>query len=180
MVLSLLSNKIFYLIIACNLFIHEMEEWNIVQYHQQNYKIPTEETNMSTRLWLLTLSLIGFLFCIVSWAIPFEPLANTVFLILNTFLIINGVQHLLLSLIRKKYNPGLLFGGLIGTSLSIMFNIKILNEHSVPLVVFLVITLGEFIPAIWDSVQSRKKNTLPQMIKGILKIGNYIELKLRT
>lgn len=178
MILSI-SIKTFFNLIPVVLFLHEMEEWNIVEFHRKNYKIQFNETNMSERLWLFILSLIGLFFSILCQNINNEVIANSIFLILTTFLTINGLQHLLLTISIKKYNPGFIFGGLIGTSLSILYDIKLLHESIIPLWIFLAITLLEFVPATYDTIKSRKRNSLPNMIVQILRFANFVERKMR-
>ena len=177
--LSFVPTKVFFIVIPIVLFIHEMEEWNIAEFHKKNYKIHIDETNMSVRLWLFTLSLIGLFFAIVSLSIENQRIANSVFLILTTFLLINGLQHLVLSIVLKKYNPGLIFGGFLGTALSLFYAVKLVREDIIPLWIFLAITLLEFIPAVYDSIQSRRKDRLPKMIALVLRFGRFAERKLR-
>ena len=104
--LSLFSIRQFYIVVPIVLFLHEMEEWNIVKFHKENYDVQLHETNLSERLWLLMLSLIGLFFCIKCINIPNTVISCSIFLILVTFLLINGLQHILLSVVLKKYNPG--------------------------------------------------------------------------
>jgi hypothetical protein len=168
----------FFIIIPFVLFIHEMEEWNIVKYHQENYENKIDENNLGTRLWLFLLSLTGLFFGLISLSLKNTLMASTFFLILSTFLTINGIQHIIMSLITKKYNPGLIFGGILGTTLSILFDIKIVGEEIIPLWLFLTVTLMEFIPAIFDTVQSRKTNRMPKLIIQICRISNFLERKI--
>jgi hypothetical protein len=129
--LQAVSTRVFFIIIPFVLFIHEMEEWNIVKYHQENYENKIDENNLGTRLWLFLLSLTG-----------------------------------------------LIFGGILGTTLSILFDIKIVGEEIIPLWLFLTVTLMEFIPAIVDTVQSRKTNRMPKLIIQICRISNFLERKI--
>jgi hypothetical protein len=176
---SALSLKFFFITIPVVLFLHEMEEWNIVEFHRKNYKIQFNETNMSERLWLFILSLIGLFFSILCQNIDNEVIANSVFLVLTTFLTINGLQHLLLTVSIKKYNPGFVFGGVIGTSLSILYDIKLLQENIIPFWIFLAITLLEFVPATYDTIRSQVRGSLPNMIVQILRFANFVERKMR-
>jgi uncharacterized membrane protein HdeD (DUF308 family) len=177
MLLSL-TPRVYFILIPIVLFLHEMEEWNIVKFHHENYEQQFNETNLSERLWLFMLSFIGLFFALVSLNIPDPLIANTVFLILVAFLLINGIQHILLSVILKKYNPGFLFGGLIGTFLGILYVITLIANDIVPLWLIAIIMLAEFIPATIDSVRSRKEDRLPTMITKILEFSNFVVRKL--
>ncbi|TCS36767.1 HXXEE domain-containing protein [Reinekea marinisedimentorum] len=176
--LSFLYLDAFYALTALVLFLHEMEEWNIAKFHSENYENSLDESNLSARLWLFILSLTGLFFCILATVISSPAISASIFLILSTFLTINGLQHILLTVITQKYNPGLFFGGIVGTSLAMAFAIKVISEEVVPLWIFITITLLEFIPAIYDTVKSRKNNRLPNMVIQILRIGNFAEQKM--
>ena len=174
-----MSINFYYIIIPFVLFLHEMEEWNIVKFHKENYTIQFNETNMTERLWLFMLSLIGVFFGMICTNIPNEVISNSIFLILVTFLLINGLQHILLTIVLKKYNPGFIFGGLLGTALCLLYDIKIVIESVIPLWLFVCITLLEFIPATIDTITSRRRNGLPQMIVQILRFSHFVETKLK-
>ena len=174
----IVSSKFFFIAIPSVLFLHEMEEWNIVRFHKYNYTIQYNETNMTERLWLFMLSLIGLFFSIICINIPNKIISNSIFLILATFLLINGLQHILLSILLRKYNPGFVFGGILGTALSLLYDIKIVSESVIPLWLFICITLLEFVPAGIDTVTSRRKNSLPQMIVQILRFSRFVEAKM--
>ena len=176
--LSSIPLRFFIIFIPVVLFLHEMEEWNIVEFHRENYEIQFNETNMSERLWLFMLSLIGLFFSLLCNSINSTEIANSIFLILSTFLLINGMQHLLLTITIKKYNPGFVFGGLIGTTIGIFYEMKLIIEDVVPLWIFLIITLIEFVPAFYDTIQSRRRKSLPNMIVQILRFANFVERKL--
>ena len=175
--LSLVSTKVFLVVIPLVLFIHEMEEWDIVKFHQENYSIQLGETNMSERLWLFILSLIGLFFSIICFNISDAVISNSIFLFLVTFLIINGIQHLLITIVMKKYNPGFIFGGLFGTTLCVVYDVKLVAEAIVPLWVFITIT-ALVIPAMIDTVKSRKDNKLPAMLVQILRFAGFVERKM--
>jgi hypothetical protein len=174
----IVSSRFFFITIPLVLFLHEMEEWNIVKFHKDNYTVQYNETNMTERLWLFMLSLIGLFFSIICSNIPNTVISNSIFLVLATFLLLNGVQHILLSIVLKKYNPGFIFGGLLGTTLSLLYDIKIIRESVIPLWLFICITLLEFVPAGIDTVLSRRKNSLPQMIVQILRFSRFVETKM--
>jgi len=175
--LSHVSIGIFFVVIPLVLFIHEMEEWNIVKFHRENFAIQFDETNMSERLWLFILSLIGLFFSIICFNISNAAIANSIFLILVTFTLINGIQHLLMTILTKKYNPGFIFGGLLGTTFGAMYDVKLVAEAIVPLWVFIPITIL-IIPAMIDTAKSRIDNKLPAMIAQILRFSRFVERKM--
>ncbi len=176
--LSFISIQAFFIVIPAVLFLHEMEEWNIVRFHRENYDVQLGETNMSERLWLFILSEAGLFFSIACFNIPDGAVSCSIFLVLVTFLIINGIQHVLLSIIKRKYNPGLIFGGILGTMLGCAYDAKMIAEKIVPPWVFILITAGMFIPAAMDTVKSRRERRLPTMVALILRFSKFVERKL--
>jgi hypothetical protein len=176
--LALLSIRQLFILIPLVLFLHEMEEWNIVKFHKSNYDMKIDETNLSERLWLFILSLIGLLFSIVCINISSKIISCSLFLVLVTFLIVNGLQHLLLSAVMGKYNPGFIFGGVFGTVLGVYFDIKLIVEGIIPLWIFVTINIIWFVPTVIDTIISRKENKLPNMIVQILRFSRFVERKL--
>jgi hypothetical protein len=174
----ILTPQLFFLFIPINLFLHEMEEWNIVRFHKENYTQEVDENNLSERLWLFMLSIIGMLFSVICFNIGNPIIANSVFLVLVTFLIINGLQHILLSISLRKYNPGLFFGGIVGTTIGVLYDIILVRENIVPLWIFISITTIWLVPTTIDTIISRKHNKLPNMIIQILIFSRYVEKKM--
>jgi hypothetical protein len=109
--LKLIDIKTLYFIVPVILFIHEMEEWNIFNFHKSNYKNNLiDETVLSTRLWLLFLSVTGFVWTSVCYIIPNEVLSISIMMLLVDFTILNSIQHIGMTVKIKKYNPGFIFG----------------------------------------------------------------------
>lgn len=167
--------KQLFFVIPFVLFIHEMEEWNIFHYHQKNY--PTgvvKESILGTRLWLFFLSFIGFAWTLVCYLIPNLTVSTIIMMFLVDFTILNSLQHIVLTLKTKKYNPGFLFGGLVAMFVAVVFIVNVLHHNIIPtwgviLLLFLIF------PVLIESVISSKKNRLPLMLKGILKASDKLE-----
>lgn len=167
--------KDLFFVIPVVLFIHEMEEWNIYHYHQKNY--PTgviQESILGTRLWLFCLSAFGFAWTTVCYFIPNLTLSTVIMMLLIDFTILNALQHVILTLKTKKYNPGFLFGGLVGLFVAIVAIVNILHYHIIPTWA-MVLLLCIILPVLVESAISSKNNKLPLMLKGILKASDKLE-----
>ena len=162
-------------VIPIVLFIHEMEEWNIYHYHQKNY--PTgviKESILGTRLWLFFLSLIGFAWTTICYLIPNQTVSAVAMMFLIDFTILNSLQHIILTLKTKKYNPGFIFGGIIALFVAIVAIINILHHHIIPTGA-MILLLCLILPILIESTISSKNNKLPLMLKGILKASDKLE-----
>ncbi|MCL6219598.1 HXXEE domain-containing protein [Zunongwangia pacifica] len=167
--------KELFFVIPLVLFIHEMEEWNIYHYHQKNY--PTgviEESILGTRLWLFFLSIVGFVWTGICYWIPNMALSTVIMMLLIDFTILNSLQHIILTLKTKKYNPGFIFGGIVALVVAIVAVINIVHYEIIPIwSVGLLLCL--IIPILIESAVSSKNNKIPLMLKGILKASDKLE-----
>lgn len=171
----LIDLKTLYFIVPLILFIHEMEEWNIFYFHKKNYRNNLiDETVLSTRLWLLFLSVTGFVWTAVCYIIPNAVVSNSIMMALVDFTILNSIQHIGMTIKIKKYNPGFIFGGIIGMLGALIVIAKIVIDAQFPdwlLILLLVLVL----PGIADSAIQSKKNELPNMVKYILLFSKKLE-----
>jgi hypothetical protein len=173
--LQFIDLKTLYFIVPVTLFIHEMEEWNIFYFHKNNYSNNLiDETVLSTRLWLLFLSVTGFVWTSVCYIIPNAVVSNTIMMVLVDFTILNSIQHIGMTIKIKKYNPGFIFGGIIGMLGALIVIAKIVIDAQFPdwLLILLLLIV---IPGIADSAIQSKKNELPKMVKYILLFSKKLE-----
>lgn len=162
-------------IIPIILFIHEMEEWNIYKFHQENYSSNVHgETILSGRLWLIFLSLFGFCWTILCYLIPSIVISSILMMFLIDFTILNSIQHIGLSIKIRKYNPGLIFGGVIALSVAVMIITEMISRGILPLWV-VIILLCLIVPFIVETAISSKKNKLPKMVEWILNFSIKLE-----
>ncbi|MBN2005495.1 MAG: HXXEE domain-containing protein [Anaerolineae bacterium] len=171
--------KTLFTLVAFVLFLHEMEEWNIDEYHKKHYTdLKVTETKLSVRLWLFFLSAVGFIWAFVANVIPLVMVSAAFFMLLIDFVFLNGVQHVLISMKTRKYNPGLLFGGIIGLIVNVLVVVKIVVDQVMPvglLIAFLLLV----IPGIIQTIKSLKTTRMPGMLVKILEFSLELE-KLMT
>ena len=175
LITSLPIRYCFYLI-PLILLLHELEEWNIYEYHQVTYsnKIPGE-TKLGGRLWLIFLSIIGFIWTVVCNLIPDVATSAIIMMFLIDFSILNAIQHIGLSIKTKKYNPGLMFGGFVGFFIAVFEIYKILLDKILPFGIILVM-LFLILPGLIDTMVNSKKGKLPKMVEMILIFSTKLEI----
>lgn len=171
--------KTLFTLVSVVLFLHEMEEWNIDEYHRKNYTdLKVKETKLSVRLWLFFLSAVGFIWAFVANIIPNMMISTVFFMLLIDLLFLNGMQHVLISVKTKKYNPGLLFGGIIGLMANVLVVVKIVVDQIIP-IWLLTLLLLVVIPGIIQTIKSLKTTQMPGMLIRILEFSLKLE-KLMT
>jgi hypothetical protein len=120
-------------IVPVVLLLHELEEWNIYDYHKKAYSEGViEETRLGTRLWLLFLSMVGFAWTIVCYLIPSDMVATVLFMLLVDFCLLNAIQHIGMTVKTRKYNPGFVLGGVVGLLVNALVILKISVDAVIP------------------------------------------------
>jgi len=87
--------------------LHEIEEINILPWHQQYWTNPPDITNVTVWTWLAFISLVGFIWTFLS-LLPKNPKVSA-FIIFPFFILTvfgNVLQHMYLFLITLNYIPG--------------------------------------------------------------------------
>jgi hypothetical protein len=162
-------------IVPIILFLHELEEWNIYEYHQKSYTDTViVETRLGTRLWLLFLGTVGFLWTLACFWIQNEMISTMIFILLVDFCLLNAIQHVGLTIKTRKYNPGFIIGGIVGLPANILVIIIISRTGVMPGYV-LIGMLCLILPGIIDAGVNSRKGKLPKMVVGILRFSNVLE-----
>lgn len=99
-------------IIPIIFFIHEMEEWNILDWYKCTYNPPPPSTKLSCRIWLFLISIFGFMITSIAYILPNDTISAGVLLVFIVFSTFNGLQHIYWTIAFKKYAPGVIFSSL--------------------------------------------------------------------
>lgn len=99
-------------IIPIIFFLHEMEEWKILDWYHSTYNPPPKSTKLSCRIWLFIISIWFYFMTVISHAIPDKQISAGVLLFLIVFSTFNGIQHVFWQFAFKKYAPGVIFSSL--------------------------------------------------------------------
>jgi hypothetical protein len=167
--------KSLFALVPLVLLLHELEEWNNHSYHESNFAAGESiETNLSERLFLVFLSLTGFVWVAICSFISNLAVCAALNLLLVDFTLLNGLEHLAITAKKRRYYPGFICGGVIGTALDIVIIYKVGSENVLPLwLVAMLVAL--VVPGLIDAVAQSRKNRLPKFVKAIARFSLELE-----
>lgn len=173
--LSSISFRNIIWLIPIILLFHELEEWNILKWYKENYIDLPASTNRSIRVWLIGISLVGFVLTAICYFIPNNSAAAFLTCLLVAITLQNGLQHLYWLLYFKKYAPGVVFSVLFGIPVDIYICFRMLKENMLP--IWSLFALGLLIiPGLVETVKA--KNRMTNSIRGAHQIGISIANRL--
>lgn len=154
--------------------LHEVEEWNILSWYQRNYVDLPPSTNKAIRVWIVFVSLIGFVWCAVA-ALPGNPvLAAYVFLPAIAVAMQNALQHIFWLFHFKQYAPGIITSIFCLIPLGTYLAGRAISDNLVP-IWYVGILLFLIIPGLVQTVKAKNRMTRP--IRAIHHVGiNLAEL----
>lgn len=94
--------------------LHEFEEWNIDQFEHEHFEgIPPTATDRSARMWILFVSLVGLIWCVIATAPGSPAIAAWVMLPAIAIMLQNAIQHIVWSVYFRKYALGTISAALL-------------------------------------------------------------------
>lgn len=148
--------------------LHEVEEWNILNWEQRNFANLPAKTNTSVRTFLVFLTLFGFLWtALAAWPNNLKFAAYMI-LALAAGAFLNTLQHLFYTMYFRQYAPGVITSVVLYLPISGYLVAKAIAENLVP--VGYVVGLG--ILAILGLIQTIKAgNTFISLFRSISRLG---------
>jgi di/tricarboxylate transporter len=101
--------------------LHELEEWNILNWYKKYYVNLPGSTNFSIHLHIVFFCIVGFLLTYIAYQFRQTFLFSLVISFLSGFILLNTFQHIVWTFQLKTYSPGL------ASSIIILFVIVIVN-----------------------------------------------------
>ena len=148
--------------------LHEVEEWNILSWYQRNYVDLPPSTNKAVRVWIVFVSLIGFVWCAVA-TLPGNPvLAAYVFLPAIAVAMQNALQHVYWLFYFKQYAPGIITSVFCLIPDGVYLVIRAAWQGFVPFW-YVGILMLLLIPGLVQTVQA--KNRMTKQIRAIHHLG---------
>ena len=138
-------------IIPVFFLIHELEEWNILNWYKKFYVDLPPSTNISIRIHIITLSIIAFLLTFIAWISPII-LRSIIVIYISSFILANTIQHIIWTVQYNAYSPGLLTA-LFATLVYALINIKLINSELILTPCYLIVLM--WVPAIIATVRSK-------------------------
>ncbi|MDD3413094.1 MAG: HXXEE domain-containing protein [Lachnospiraceae bacterium] len=156
-------------------FLHEMEEWNILDWYHSTYNPPPKSTKLSCRIWLFIISIWAFVVTALAYIVPNKYIATSIILFLIVFTTFNGLQHIFWTIAFKKYAPGVIFSTL-GIICGLIITIAALKQGLVhPLYIILLYALT--VPFMIATIKAKKRciGTFERLHNFTLKIVEVLE-----
>ena len=157
-------------IIPISFFIHELEEWNILRWYKKYYKNLPESTNLSIRLWIVFISILIFLLISLAYVLKSTFIFSILVIFITTFIIVNTIQHFILTFQFKTYSHGLITALLCTICTTYVNVVFIIN--GLLLTPFYIIFALSFLPII-NTLKA--KNEMTSEVRWAHEIGILIE-----
>lgn len=126
--------------------IHELEEWNILNWYKKYYLSLPPSTNFSIHLHILTFCIAGFILTSIALLFQNTFLFSLIICFLSGFILLNVLQHIVWTIQLKVYSPGLI-SGLILLTVTVFVNSKLISNSLIQLPFYSIIFLA-IIPGI--------------------------------
>ena len=160
-----------------SLFIHEMEEWNIIKWYDKHFvEMPKNKSNISTRFFLIFISVVCFVWTALAVATQLEHVAALIMLPFIAIVVQNTIQHIYGSGLFKSVCPGLVSAVLLLLPVSVYILFVGISRHWIPwwalgiLIVYWVMGTRETILA---------RNRMMKSFEKINSFSNFMVKKLK-
>jgi hypothetical protein len=153
------------------LMLHELEEWNILEWYDSTFQGSSPSNKLGIRLWIVLVGIVGFVITAVSSLFPELRITATIMVILALITVTNGLQHIYWTITFKKYSPGVVFAT-IGLAVGLLVCITALVQNIIP--IYYIVLLG--IPITYIIVHTIKAGkTLTKEIYRVHEFSNKLE-----
>jgi len=132
------------------LFIHEIEEWNILSWYKAHFVNLPKSTNTSVRIHIIVFGIIEFLLTIIAYHSHNIIIFSILIIFLFGFIFTNTIQHILITFISKSYMPGLITA-IIATTINIYANIILIKKNLIFSPIYFIMVLC--IPSIIQTIK---------------------------
>ena len=140
--------------------LHEAEEWNIMKWYRWNYTDLPPATDRSARMWIVFISLVGFVWIAIA-VLPGSPsVAAFVSLPAIALAIQNALQHVYWLFYFRQYAPGVVTSALLVIPTSVYIVARAVQQGHIP--VWYVATWAVLIvPGLVQTVRAGNEMTSP-------------------
>lgn len=142
-------------IIPVFLFIHELEEWNILSWYKKHFINLPGSTKTSVKIHIFTLSAVAFLLILLARISPLI-IRSILVIFLSSFVLTNTIQHAIQTFQYKTYAPGL-STGIICTAACIFVNIVLVKNGMIFMPFYIIVLFG--IPTIRKTIKLKHEMT---------------------
>lgn len=112
--------------------VHELEEWNIMAWYRAEFANPPATTERAVHLWLIGISLVGFLWAGLACLLPSErATARVILFFFAAFVFGNALQHVYWQLAFDAYAPGFLAAAFLNIPATLLISWHALRRRLV-------------------------------------------------
>ena len=153
-------------------FVHEIEEWNIFSWYQKNnVELPSGTTKVSTRINLLLVSFVFFVWTGMSILTNNPKVAAILILPAIAAVFLNGLQHVYWLFIFKKNFPGAVSAILLLLPVSVYITWHALERNYLPLWYLLLVA----VPVLFGIIETVKaKRSLPSSMTWLIQKLHHV------
>jgi hypothetical protein len=153
--------------------LHELEEWNILDWYKKYYVNLPGSTKFSVHLHIFFFCTVGFLLTYIAYLFRETFLFSLIISFLSGFILLNTFQHIVWTFQLKTYSPGLI-SSIIMLSVTVFVNIILIRNDMIQ-ILYYALLLVVIIPAINTF---KIKNEMTPEIRRVhiffIKIENFL------
>ncbi len=155
--------------------IHELEEWNIVRWYEQNFVDLPHLTDKGARAWILFTCLLSLVWTGAA-ALPGVPgVAAWALLLAFALMLQNALQHVYYLLYFRRYAPGIVTSVLLLIPTIIYLTVRAVQQGYAPFW-YAVILVALLIPNLIQTVRAR--NTMLPSLQAVHRFGAALARRL--
>lgn len=136
--------------------LHELEEWNIMEWYQRNFVNVLPMSNKAAHRGLVFVGLSSLLWTAVSVALGNPTITVCAMLFHITGFFQNALQHIYWSFYFRQYAPGVITSVLLLVPISSYLATRAVLEHLAP-VWYLIVLLIWIVPGLIRTVKARNQ-----------------------
>jgi len=157
--------------------LHELEEWNIIGWYDRNFIDLPYKTKTSTRVFLVFMSLLGFVWTALALIPNDRRISAIIIYILAVVVFLNAIQHIYWQIYFREYAPGVITAVLLIIPIVIAFTWQSLQYGY--LSIWYVIILGALgiTPGLKQTI--RAGNRMTAMFVLINRFGVWLARTLK-
>ena len=159
------------------LFLHEMEEWNILLWYERNYINLPRKTNASIRTFLIFISIFGFGWIFLATRFESQSTRAVLIGLFAAIILLNAIQHIFWAFLFRQYAPGVISSVVLLIPIIFAIFLQVVAEDILPWWVLVLINIP--ILTIGLSQTFRAKNELTAMFEVISRFGVWLAKILR-
>jgi hypothetical protein len=112
---------------------HELEEWNLVSWHQANFEPPPQFTDREARTLLILFALLGISFtALCNWLLSLRVALVALLPLFVAIIFGNALTHIFWLFYFQTYSPGVVTSAFVLVPLTLLLVREVLQEHLVP------------------------------------------------